>query len=952
MPTRPDDPALSLAPLCRVLYNDVLATMPDDDGPFANLRDEWKKALFPDVTDKSFADAYAQSFTYALLLARVKAGSDAPTPFTVTDAITALNGENALLSSILKVLNFEDARALVEVPVGWLEQYIGALDPGTFSHQAALAVGDEVYTTADPWLYFYENFLKHYNGELRKDRGVFYTPLHIVNAQVRWCNELLKRSLGKDYGFASEGVVTLDPAAGTGTYPIAVVRKAAATALEQGLASSTVATDLAKRLHAFELLVGPYTVTHLRLGQAILSEGGTLPPTGASVFLTDTLSTPDDDAVRQVSLWVKTVAEEQQRASKIKSGTAVHVVLGNPPYSRQNEKSGSTTGKGGWIRFGRDGEPPKISDFIAPMQAIGLGGKVGNSVYNDYLYFWRWAMWKVAEEYPDDGGVVSFITPSTFVSSEVLGGVRQVMRNLFDEIWVVDVGGGMRANPGDSNILNITLPLAITTLLRYPAAVRRGSPAEVYYRRVEGTGAEKMRGLAAIPELKVGEEWVHVTTTGVTSFSPEFGGVYHSLPEVNNLLPLVHQGAEFKRTWPISESQDVLTERWAKLMSAPPTERAGLLVETDSRKVGKSQASFLTTKTLPAIFMEPANATPDRIVRYNFRSFDRQYCIADNRLIDRHSPSMWSVYDPHQIWLDTRHSHLPPKGSAGSVSANPFDRHHFANNSGVKNAYPLYRDKTNTNPNITAGLLELLTVQYKKEVTAEDFFSYLYGMLGTAAFTDTFGDTLRDDTLRAPITKDSALFLAMSSLGRELIWWHTFGERLPPTDVDGSTLAFRPGVGSTIKESQAKPIPTDCLPATRSYDATRQVIVVGAGEIEGVSPEVWAFNTGGMDVVNTWLGYRMDNRAGRGSSTLDHLRTSTWTITQTLELLTLLNIIRRTIELTPKAKENLGLILKGPCFTPAELPIPTAAERSPIAADDPDRLRINFDLPEDPEVTA
>ncbi|GAG43738.1 unnamed protein product, partial [marine sediment metagenome] len=115
----------------------------------------------------------------------------------------------------------------------------------------------------DPWLHFYEDFLAVYDSKLRKDAGAYYTPVEVVRAQVRLVDDLLVNRLHKPLGFADPSVVTLDPAAGTGTYLLGVIQHALGKVeAEQGAgAVPGQATTLAANLYGFELMVGPYAVS-------------------------------------------------------------------------------------------------------------------------------------------------------------------------------------------------------------------------------------------------------------------------------------------------------------------------------------------------------------------------------------------------------------------------------------------------------------------------------------------------------------------------------------------------------------------------------------------------------------------------------------------------------------------------------------------------------------------
>ena len=209
----------------------------------------------------------------------------------------------------------------------------------------------------DPWLYFYEDFLAVYDPGLRKNAGAYYTPVEVVRAQVRLIDDLLVRRLGKPLGFADPGVVTLDPAVGTGTYLLGVIEHALGRVrAEQGPgAVAGQATALAQKLYGFELLVGPYAVSELRVSRALRDNGAILPADGTHIYLTDTLESPHAEPPRMPFI-LRPIAEQHARALKVKSAVPVIVCLGNPPYDRHDavdtENEANLSQYGGWVRFG------------------------------------------------------------------------------------------------------------------------------------------------------------------------------------------------------------------------------------------------------------------------------------------------------------------------------------------------------------------------------------------------------------------------------------------------------------------------------------------------------------------------------------------------------------------------------------------------------------------------
>ena len=311
-----------LAPLARILRDDVRKALRREGSQLQALAREWSGLLFPEGDEAQFADAYAQTVTYALLLARFE-GADSLRPLVAVDA---LQREHGLLAEALQLLEAKPVRDELRMPIELLERAIGAVD------SAKIGRG------GDPWLYFYEQFLGAYDPKLRKDRGVYYTPVEVVRAQVRLAGELLRTRFKKRLAFADDDVVVLDPAVGTGTYPLAVLDHAA-DAVQRRLGPGAVAgklRSLADRLHAFELLVGAYSVAHLRLSQRLRDAGVTDKP--PKVYLTDTLESPNHIPDFTASLLQARLTEERKRALEVKKDVRVFVCLGNPPYDREEKR--------------------------------------------------------------------------------------------------------------------------------------------------------------------------------------------------------------------------------------------------------------------------------------------------------------------------------------------------------------------------------------------------------------------------------------------------------------------------------------------------------------------------------------------------------------------------------------------------------------------------------------
>ncbi len=622
-PTTPRGLAELLAPLCRLLRTDVLAALTDPDSNLSALAQDWRAFFFPDADDKQFADAYAQTLTYALLLARLSGAND----LSVPQASKQLQAGHRLLGDVLQRLGDEQARDEIKVSAELLERIIGAIDPAIFTKTGA----------SDPWLYFYEDFLAAYDPKMRKDRGVYYTPVEVVQCQVRLVAELLANRFDADFSFVDENVVTLDPATGTGTYILAAVKHGLdqIAAVKGPGARVAAATTAARNVHAFELLVGPYAVAHLRLTQQVIAENGTLPADGVHVYLSDTLESPNAAPKDYLPLPYKRLAEEHKRALKIKGkDTPVLVCIGNPPYDRQTIKQGEEEierRKGGWVRFGdptqEKGTKTPLDDFLDPLMDAALGLHAKN-LYNDYVYFWRWALWKVFEQ-KSTPGIVSFITASSYLRGPGFAGMRKVMRETFDDLWIIDLEGDNLGTRKSENVFAIQTPVAIAVGVR-SATPQPKKPAAVHYTRISGTQQEKLATLGVVEKFS-DLPWRTCFTDWTAPFLPAGDTPYWQWPLLTDLFPWQTNGMQFKRSWPIGESREVLERRWAALLAAPNRKTA--FKESRDRLITK-QYPILTDPTTRATSITnlKADAPVPEVTRISFRSFDRHWALADSRL--------------------------------------------------------------------------------------------------------------------------------------------------------------------------------------------------------------------------------------------------------------------------------------------------------------------------------
>jgi predicted helicase len=171
-------------------------------------------------------------------------------------------------------------------------------------------------------------------------------------------------------------------------------------------------------------------------------------------------------------------------------------------------------------------------------------------------------------------------------------------------------------------------------------------------------------------------------------------------------------------------------------------------------------------------------------------------------------------------------------GKGPSVTASNLipDLDYFCNR-GARDIIPLWRDLSATDANITAGVLDIMSLNLGQTITAESFFAYCYAILASPKYVKKFWDELTIPGPRIPITKDAILFDKLKVLGSKLLFLHTYGERYVP---DGNKPGKLPS-GKVRCKVGTPSSPAD-YPEKFSYSYADQKLFVGKGVFENVRP--------------------------------------------------------------------------------------------------------------------
>lgn len=906
----------TIAPLASLLREDVLAALKDERkrqkrseqpilSPFLGLKDDWQAMLYPRSTDEEFADGFAQTVVFSLVIA-LSEGQDLSGK-NIADIAQELRGNHTLLGRSLDLLTEHIEHSATATTIETITRALSA------TQWKRIAQG-----RSDIYLHLYEHFLTLYDAQRRENTGSYYTPVEIVDGMVNLTDQALRTYLNRPKGFSDESVSVIDPAMGTGTYPLSVLRTVAEQNGKYGAgAAADAVSNMAERLYGIELQSGPFSVAELRVSQAVSELGGSLPEGGLNLFVADTLEDPSATETKKLSYTLQLLAEQRHKANKVKLNTDIQVCIGNPPYDDKAK------GKGGWVESGNGlkNSHALANDFKHPGN-----GRAEYVLKNLYVYFWRWAMWKVFESTPGSTtGITCFITATGYLKGPGFAGMREYIRRNTSRGWIINLTPEGKQPPSKNAVFNIETPVAIALFLRDEANDPE-TPSDIRYVDLHGTKDEKFDALA---QLTLDDpRFEPVNTEWSKSFSLKPSEMWRPLPTLEDLFVWPSPGVKPNKKWVYSPSLVTLENRWSEaVLETDRDKKRSLFRETESTKIDKQETPLPGNDTeqntrIPFADLEwPADRPV--VVPIGYRSFDRQYLIADSRLLERPRTDLWEARKVgiSQLYVIEQHAHYPGNGPGLMFSELIPDTDYFNNRGG--RTFPLYHP--NGEANLAKGFCAALSIN------ADDWVAYVAGVTGHSGYVDRFSEDIRRGGVRIPITQNPSLRQQAISLGNKVLWLHTDGHHgLAPGDgesvLDASDVVSLPRYEVSVQKTP--------VPDSISYHAPSRTLSLGTGEWRNVDPRVWDYEVGSKNVIHSWFGYRKRTPAGKRSSDLDKIVPMEWTSEWSREFHSLLATLTWLVHLEHQQEALLEAIMDGPVLTVDDLldlgvTFPTKSDRKP-----------------------
>ena len=848
-----------------------------------NQYEAFKTVLIHDISHAEFADIYAQTIAYGMFAARYH-DPTLPT-FTRHEAATLIPQSNPFLRQLFRTiagynLDDKDGKRLLWI-VEELVQIFLATDVASIMRNFGKATRQQ-----DPVVHFYETFLSEYDPKLRKARGVWYTPEPVVNFIVRAVDDILKTKFNLPKGLADTSktqitvdvhgagkkgktekltkeihkVQILDPATGTGTFLAQTVRHIYNTQFEhiKGVWPQYVKEHLIPRLNGFELLMTSYAMAHLKLDM-LLTETGYVNDSASErlrIYLTNSLENDDAPDLPLFSY----LSNEANEANRIKRDAPVMVVMGNPPYSV------SSSNKSKWIQ-------DLLVDYKKDLKERNI-----QPLSDDYIKFIRFGQHFIDK---NGEGVLAYISNNSFIDGLIHRQMRKHLLESFDEIYILDLHGNSSKKETaldgskDENVFDIKQGVSINLFIK-TGNKAKDELGKVFHSELYGRRDEKYEALNTSDFNSI--TWREIETNTPRHFfihkEAKVEKIYQKGFSINDLMPISSSGIKTHRDhFVIDIDKERLSQRiqhFYNLLVNDEVIKSEIELKdnrdwnmSDARKNEKFDNSCIKTIT--------------------YRPFDNHSIYYHSNLVDFGRQNvMRHMLAGDNLGFCAMRQFTDPKFSFISVVKTLIDNRTFYSNKGEVNLFPLYTypdstdllaettRKPNLNAEIVAKFASNLGLSFTAEKTDQpdtfapiDLLDYIYAVLHSPTYRETYKEFLKIDFPRVPYPKDVIQFWQLVALGGDLRKTH-----LLETAPCNTTISY-PMAGDNVVDKLKFEHNKVYINATQYFDNVPEI--------------AWQFYIGGYQPAQKWL----KDRKGRALNMDDiaHYQQIIFALTQTEQLM-------------------------------------------------------------------
>lgn len=642
----------------------------------------------------------------------------------------------------------------------------------------------------------YERFFKLAFPRVAESLGIVYTPMEVVDFILRAVNDALGEHFGAS--ISDEGVHVLDPFTGTGTF---IVRL-----LQSGLIDQQdLLRKYTQELHANEILLMAYYIAAINIEATFHAlqqdqareRGEDADAVGyesfAGIVLTDTFQmTEDGDALDERMFTSNSDRVVEQNALDIR------VIVGNPPYS-----VGQTSGNDNNANLKYPTLDASIRDTYAKLSTATNK----NSLYDSYIRAIRWASNRVLKS--DHGGIICYVSNGGYIDGNTADGLRKTLNREFHDIYVFNLRGNQRTAGEQSRKEGGKIfdagsrnTVAILLLIKRPGTV---ADSTLHYKDIGDylTRDEKLTTVdgATINTL----DWQTITPNPEGDWINQRDPHYDTYPAIGDkkdttgrtIFRTYGAGLQTNRdAWVYGSSAEQVrsnvrrmidnynaeVNRWEAAGQPKPVET---FIDTDPTKISWSSSLRGRLQRGQRIDAEAVNLRESLYRPFNKQLLANQPAILHRpAVLDRFFPSDETSNLGFYVTAPGANAEfttlistvvqdlvLPGAGNGGQF----FARYSYTQ----PDANQLLAEPERID-NITDWALGEYQFEFGEQVTKEDIFFSVYGLLHSLEYRERYAADLKKQLPRIPMMQGRERFEAFANAGRKLSELHIGYETVEP----------------------------------------------------------------------------------------------------------------------------------------------------------------------------
>lgn len=771
----------------------------------------FKDYLLSSLEINQFADLFAQTITYGLFVARSRSEG----VFTRETAQKYIPQTIGILRKVFQFVSSIDLPISMKI-IDDITEVLAATDVKKIIHRFY-----HENKGSDPIIHFYETFLSKYDPKEREKRGVYYTPEAVVSYIVRSIDNLLKEKLDKKDGLADSSVTILDPAAGTLTFPAKAITQAIGNYKNNhgdGGVTKLITNHVLKNFYAFELMMAPYAVGHLKISLLLDELGYKMGENERfKLFLTNTLEMKDFPH-SDLPLYID-IADESNKASIVKKKEKIMVVFGNPPYSVSSSN-----------KIEKDNELYAV--YESYKETVRKEERNIQPLSDDYIKFISFAHYKVKQA---GTGIVGMITNNSYLDGIIHRDLRRKLMEDFDQIYILNLHGSSKkqektpSEEKDENVFDIQQGVSIILMVKGEKLMKY-----VKYFDLWGLREEKYKFL----------DTYNVKNTSFEFLTPKEKYYFFVKKDLKT-------GNEYEKFISI---KDIFNKKNAGIA----TGKDNVLVDFNKDNLLRNLS--IRDKELFKLTMEQKEVNKElidvwwkelenidfkkEIKAYSYRPFDNRFVIYNKKILQRARSEIMDNFLKTNIGFIFR-KNISKQWKHAFVTNNLLDGNYLEARTYI---FPLYLDhKVNVDglkfkeesrsvnfnwSNLPSPFSS--NASYENTKTEKAIFYYIYAILYSNIYRQKYQEFLKIDFPRVPFTKDFEVFKSLSSLGEELVNLHL----LKSKSLDYPSAKFYGHGEGKVEKIEYK---------------DKKIFVNETQYFSPVEESVYNYFIGGYQVLNKWL---------------------------------------------------------------------------------------------------